>query len=69
MASTHEFHPHTYGTCCVFYPGVKIDEEAKTRRARLDMIKQRKLNELIEQGVDQKYLYSVKRKAAQVTST
>eukprot|EP00041_Stephanoeca_diplocostata_P010540 m.167300 g.167300 ORF g.167300 m.167300 type:complete len:529 (-) comp18194_c0_seq2:157-1743(-) len=52
-----------------FAEGVKIDEEAKTRRARLDMIKQRKLDELIEQGVDQKYLYSVKRKAAQVTST
>lgn len=44
-----------------FAEGVKIDEEAKARRARLEKVKQRKLDEVLDSGVDQKYLTSVKR--------
>jgi hypothetical protein len=44
-----------------FAEGVKIDEEARTRRARLDNIKQRKLDELVSTGLDDSYLNSVKR--------
>eukprot|EP00035_Acanthoeca_spectabilis_P021549 m.438864 g.438864 ORF g.438864 m.438864 type:complete len:532 (+) comp18295_c0_seq1:40-1635(+) len=47
-----------------FAEGVKIDEEARTRRARLDQIKQRKLDELVATGLDSGYLNSVKRQIA-----
>jgi hypothetical protein len=47
-----------------FAEGVKIDEEAKTRRARLDQIKQHKLDELVATGLDAGYLHSVKRQIA-----
>eukprot|EP00036_Acanthoecidae_sp_10tr_P009328 CAMPEP_0182926248 /NCGR_PEP_ID=MMETSP0105_2-20130417/11319_1 /TAXON_ID=81532 ORGANISM="Acanthoeca-like sp., Strain 10tr" /NCGR_SAMPLE_ID=MMETSP0105_2 /ASSEMBLY_ACC=CAM_ASM_000205 /LENGTH=530 /DNA_ID=CAMNT_0025064129 /DNA_START=18 /DNA_END=1610 /DNA_ORIENTATION=+ len=44
-----------------FAEGVKIDEEAKTRRARLDEIKQRKLDDLVATGLDPNYMHSVNR--------
>ena len=44
-----------------FAEGVKIDEEAKARRARLDQIKQRKLDELMRTGLDASYMNPVKR--------
>lgn len=44
-----------------FAEGVKIDQEAKARRARLEAIKQRKLDELVASGLEGDYLNTVKR--------
>ncbi|XP_072165777.1 cilia- and flagella-associated protein 45-like [Diadema setosum] len=45
-----------------FEEGVKINEEARERRAKLDAIKKRKLNELRDAGVPDKYCAEVERK-------
>nr|KAG5688919.1 hypothetical protein BaRGS_014904 [Batillaria attramentaria] len=45
--------------------GVKLDEEARARRARLDEVKRKKLGELREAGIPDKYLAGVERKVNQ----
>lgn len=44
-----------------FKEGITIDEEAKIRRARIDAIKRRMLEEVEAEGVEPNYLYNVKR--------
>lgn len=44
-----------------FEEGVKLDNEANARRARLDEIKQRKLEELKAAGIEDQYLHPLKR--------
>jgi len=46
-----------------FEEGVKLDEEARNRRARLDDIKRKKLEELRSMGLHDKYVMQVSRKA------
>ncbi|KAK7471483.1 hypothetical protein BaRGS_00035877 [Batillaria attramentaria] len=48
-----------------FEEGVKLDEEARARRARLDEVKRKKLGELREAGIPDKYLAGVERKVNQ----
>ncbi|XP_076438329.1 cilia- and flagella-associated protein 45-like isoform X2 [Babylonia areolata] len=48
-----------------FEEGVKLDEEARARRARLDEVKRKKLNELRDAGIPDKYLAGVERKVHQ----
>lgn len=45
-----------------FEEGVKINEEARQRRARLDNIKEKKLRDLRDAGVPEKYCAEVERK-------
>ena len=45
-----------------FEEGVKLDMEAKERRQKLDEIKQRKLRELKEAGVHDKYVNEISRR-------
>lgn len=45
-----------------FAEGVKLDQEAKERRQKLDAIKQRKLRELKDAGVPEKYVNEVSRR-------
>lgn len=45
-----------------FEEGVKLDDEAKQRRARLEEIKKKKLNELKAAGIHEKYLNQIERK-------
>ena len=45
-----------------FEEGVKLDQEAKERRQKLDEIKQRKLRELKDAGVHDKYVNEVSRR-------
>merc|ERR1712080_660602 len=47
-----------------FEEGIKLDQEARERRAKLNDIKQRKLKELQEVGVPQKYVNEVARRIA-----
>ncbi|XP_039251391.1 cilia- and flagella-associated protein 45-like [Styela clava] len=44
-----------------FEEGIKMEEEARQRRARLDMVKKKKLNELRKAGVPEKYCAEVER--------
>jgi len=46
-----------------FEEGVKLDEEARQRRSRLDDIKRKKLEELRSMGLHDKYVMQVSRKA------
>jgi len=46
-----------------FEEGVKLDEEARMRRSRLDDIKRKKLDELRSMGLHDKYVMQVSRKA------
>lgn len=46
-----------------FEEGVRLDEEAKARRLRLEEIKRKKLNELRKMGLAEKYVAEVARKA------
>lgn len=48
-----------------FEEGVKLDEEARARRARLDDVKRKKLGELRTAGIPDKYLAGVERKVNQ----
>lgn len=48
-----------------FEEGHKLNEEAKMRRSKLDEVKQKKLNELREIGIHEKYLAQVERKINQ----
>jgi len=48
-----------------FEEGVKLDEEARARRVRLDDVKRKKLGELREAGIPDKYLAGVERKVNQ----
>ena len=45
-----------------FQDGIKLDNEAKERRQKLDEIKRRKLKELKEAGVPDKYVMEVARR-------
>jgi len=45
-----------------FHEGIKLDQEAKERRQKLDEIKRRKLKELEEAGVPNKYVTEVARR-------
>lgn len=45
-----------------FQEGIKLDQEAKERRQKLDEIKRRKLKELQEAGVPNKYVSEVARR-------
>lgn len=45
-----------------FEEGIKLDEEAKERRQKIDEIKQRKLAELRAAGVSDKYCNEVARR-------
>lgn len=45
-----------------FQEGIKLDQEAKERRQKLDEIKRRKLKELEEAGVPNKYVSEVARR-------
>lgn len=45
-----------------FEEGVKLDVEAKERRQKLDEIKQRKLRELKDAGVHDKYVHEISRR-------
>ncbi|KAI8775303.1 cilia- and flagella-associated protein 45 [Biomphalaria glabrata] len=45
-----------------FEEGVKLDEEARARRMKLEAVKRKKLNELREAGIPDKYLAQVERK-------
>ena len=45
-----------------FQEGIKLDQEAKERRQKLDEIKRRKLKELEEAGVPNKYVTEVARR-------
>lgn len=47
-----------------FEEGVKLDEEAKARRAKLDDIKRKKLTELRNAGIPDKYCAEIERKLA-----
>lgn len=47
-----------------FEEGVKLDDEAKARRAKLDDIKKKKLNELRNAGIPDKYCAEIERKLA-----
>ena len=47
-----------------FEEGIKLDQEAQERRKRLDLIKQKKIDELKGAGVPEKYLTEVSRRAA-----
>lgn len=44
-----------------FDEGIKMEEEARQRRARLDMVKKKKLDELRKAGVPEKYCAEVER--------
>jgi len=46
-----------------FEEGVKLDEEAKLRRAKLNEVKRKKLEELRSTGIDIRYVQEVARKA------
>ncbi|XP_046553089.1 cilia- and flagella-associated protein 45-like isoform X2 [Haliotis rubra] len=48
-----------------FEEGVKLDEEARIRRNRLEEVKRKKLQELREAGIPEKYLSQVERKVNQ----
>ncbi|XP_046342077.1 cilia- and flagella-associated protein 45-like isoform X2 [Haliotis rufescens] len=48
-----------------FEEGVKLDEEARVRRNRLEEVKRKKLQELREAGIPEKYLSQVERKVNQ----
>lgn len=48
-----------------FEEGVKLDEEARARRSRLDDVKRKKLHELRDAGIPDKYLAGVERKVCQ----
>lgn len=48
-----------------FEEGAKLDEEARARRARLDEVKRKKLTELRDAGIPDKYLAGVERKVNQ----
>ncbi|KAK7105836.1 cilia- and flagella-associated protein 45-like isoform X2 [Littorina saxatilis] len=48
-----------------FEEGVKLDEEARARRTRLDNVKRKKLGELRDAGIPDKYLAGVERKVNQ----
>merc|ERR1711976_28877 len=48
-----------------FEEGVKLDEEAKVRRQKLGEVKRKKLEELREAGIHDKYLTQIKRKINQ----
>lgn len=45
-----------------FEEGVKLDEEARARRAKLEAVKRKKLGELREVGIPERYLKDVERK-------
>ena len=45
-----------------FEEGVRLDQEAKARRQKLDEIKRRKLRELKDAGVPEKYVNEVSRR-------
>ncbi|XP_012936580.1 cilia- and flagella-associated protein 45 [Aplysia californica] len=45
-----------------FEEGVKLDEEARVRRSKLEAVKRKKLSELREAGIPDKYLAQVERK-------
>ncbi|CAF5205769.1 unnamed protein product, partial [Rotaria magnacalcarata] len=45
-----------------FDEGVRLDEQARLRRLRLDEIKTQKLNELRRAGVPEKYCADIERK-------
>lgn len=45
-----------------FEEGVKLDEEARARRAKLELVKRKKLGELRDAGIPEKYLAQVERK-------
>merc|ERR1712190_138197 len=45
-----------------FEEGVKLDEEARARRAKLEAVKRKKLTELRDAGIPDKYLAQVERK-------
>lgn len=45
-----------------FEEGVKLDEEARLRRAKLEAVKRKKLGELRDAGIPDKYLAQVERK-------
>lgn len=47
-----------------FEEGVKLDDEAKARRAKLDDIKRKKLDELRHAGIPDKYCAEIERKLA-----
>lgn len=47
-----------------FEEGVKLDDEAKARRAKLDDIKRKKLDELRNAGIPDKYCNEIERKLA-----
>lgn len=47
-----------------FEEGVKLDDEAKARRAKLDEIKRKKLDELRNAGIPSKYCAEIERKLA-----
>lgn len=47
-----------------FEEGVKLDDEAKARRAKLDEIKRKKLDELRHAGIPDKYCAEIERKLA-----
>lgn len=46
-----------------FAEGLKIDEEARLRRQKVEQAKEKKLKELRELGIPDKYLSEVERKA------
>lgn len=48
-----------------FDEGIRLDEEARTRRVKLDEVKQKKLGELRAAGIPEKYLAQVERKIGQ----
>uniref|UniRef100_A0A0B7A4H8 Cilia- and flagella-associated protein 45 n=1 Tax=Arion vulgaris TaxID=1028688 RepID=A0A0B7A4H8_9EUPU len=48
-----------------FEEGIKLDEEAKARRLKLEAMKKKKLNELRDAGIPDKYLAEVERKINQ----
>ncbi|KAL8592950.1 hypothetical protein ACOMHN_050777 [Nucella lapillus] len=52
-----------------FEEGVKLDEEARARRSRLDDVKRKKLSELRDAGIPDKYLAGVERKVCQPQHT
>ena len=51
-----------------FEEGVKLDEEARHRRQKMEEVKRKKLNELRNAGIPEKYLAQVERKIAQPLS-
>jgi hypothetical protein len=52
-----------------FREGLQLDEEAAERRRRLDAIKQRKLEDLQQAGIDPKYVTPVKRLVGSASRT